>query len=98
MDVTHCAVPAEMENASISFGSAGDRTVWFRMARNAPASTMPMTVISLRVTLCCSATNCCSFKSASTSFADASTTEPIPSLARRKAHEENGRRSIVEYE
>ena len=83
-DVTHCAVPAEMANASMSFGKAGDRTVWFRMARNAPASTMPMTVISLRVTLCCRAINCCSFKSASTSFANASDAEPCRSGGGRR--------------
>ena len=69
MDVTHCAVPAVMSNVSMSFGSAGDRTVWFKMARNAPASTTPMMVSSLRVALCCcAATGCSAFKTWSLPF------------------------------
>ena len=45
-------MPALMLKVSINFGSAGERTVWFKIARNAPARTTPMIVISCREALC----------------------------------------------
>ena len=39
MDMIHCAVDASMPKSAMMTGSAGDMTVWFSSAKNAPSTT-----------------------------------------------------------